>query len=111
MNINIDDVRAFLNEADSFVNERMTIETERPEFPMDEKMLHSLSDEAAQLGLIPLANSDEEFGLWQGVGDLASMTFNIGLLKTVAEASAGVAFAWHRHALANKLLKDSSQTF
>ena len=111
MNINIEDVRAFLNEADSFVNEKIASKTERPEFPIDEKTLYSLSEEAAQLGLIPLPNSEEEFGLWQGVGDLASMTFNIGLLKSVAEESAGIAFAWHRHALANMLLKDSSQTF
>lgn len=109
MNINIEDVRAFLNEVDSFASERVASETKCPEFPIDEKTLHTLSEEAAQLGLIPLPDSDEEFGLWQGMGDLASMTFNIKLLKSVAEANAGVAFAWHRHALASKLLKDSNQ--
>lgn len=100
----IDDVQALLSEVESFAMQRIAIATERPETPITDQTLAVLSLEAAELGLIPDDTAGGGFALWEHSDHAAAMAFNVGLLRHIGYANAGVAFAWHRAALARWLM-------
>ncbi|WP_431824319.1 acyl-CoA dehydrogenase family protein [Burkholderia sp. F1] len=103
MSIDADDVAALLSEVEVFARQRIAREAERPETPIDDMTLNMLTAEAAALGMIPGQTDDAGFALWEQVDEAPAMRFNLGLLRILGQANAGVAFAWHRRALARAL--------
>ncbi|MYM97068.1 acyl-CoA dehydrogenase family protein [Duganella vulcania] len=98
--LDADDVAALLSEVDAFAAQRIAAAVERPEAPISHDTLTALSTEAAELGLIPAPGAAPGYALWEHCDHANAMQFNLGLLQLVARANAGVAFAWHRSALA-----------
>jgi acyl-CoA dehydrogenase len=98
MSIDPEDVAPLLAEVIRFARERVSAAASRPQAIIVAAELERLSSEAAELGL--LSKPENGFGLWTRVGQLHEMAFNIGALREVAYANAGVAFAWHRSGLA-----------
>lgn len=98
--LDADDVAALLSEVDAFATQRIAAAVERPETPLSHNTLTALSAEAAGLGLIPAPGAAPGYALWEHCDHANAMQFNLGLLQLVARANAGVAFAWHRSALA-----------
>lgn len=99
----LSDVQVMLDEVARFARERVADAAVRPEHPMGDVMLDALSRDAAELGILPSADGadgDEGLGLWSAPIDTASVAFSTGALTHIARANAGVAFAWHRAALA-----------
>lgn len=106
MSISLDDTQAFLDAVASFSQERIAALTLHPEHPIASNELKELSTEALNLGLLPQVES-EGFALWEHTESQGAMAFNIGFLEIIAETNAALAFAWHRQALAVKLLRAS----
>lgn len=104
MSISLEDAQAFLTEAEHFSREKVAACSFAPELPVSLENIHTLSQEAAQLGLLPQL-SGEGFALWEHTDSQGAMTFNLGLLQVLAEVNASLAFAWHKQALSTKLLK------
>lgn len=98
--LDADDVTALLSEVDAFATQRIAATVERPEAPISNDTLTALSAEAAELGLLPAPGADPGYTLWEHCDHANAMQFNLGLLQLVARANAGIAFAWHRAALA-----------
>ncbi|HJU99773.1 MAG TPA: acyl-CoA dehydrogenase family protein [Burkholderiaceae bacterium] len=98
--LDADDVTALLSEVDAFATQRIAAAVERPEAPISHHTLAALSAEAAELGLLPAPGADPGYTLWEHCDHANAMQFNLGLLQLVARANAGIAFAWHRAALA-----------
>ena len=103
MSIDEESVAPLLARAELFARERIAPATSRPEAPIGNDVLEQLSREAAELGILAAPGAEGGFGLWAGVDRPHEMAFHIGVLKHVAHANAGVAFAWHRGALARYL--------
>lgn len=98
--LDADDVAALLSEVEVFATQRIATTVERPEATISNDTLATLSAEAAELGLIPAPGAAPGYALWEHCDHANAMQFNLGLLKLVARANAGIAFAWHRGALA-----------
>lgn len=107
--IEVDDVAPLLEEVSSFARGRVATEAARPEHPMSPQTVSALTDEALALGLLPAAQAPGGVGLWENLDSGHEMAFNIGLLRHVARADVGLAFAWHRQALAHRLAHDADQ--
>ncbi|HJV72755.1 MAG TPA: acyl-CoA dehydrogenase family protein [Noviherbaspirillum sp.] len=103
MRFDQDDLNHLLAEVDRFAAERVAGATQRPETPIDAGMLEQLTQEAVALGLLPLPSGEEGFGIWEYCDQAEAMAFNIGALRHLGRANAGVAYAWHRSALATML--------
>ncbi len=102
MIIGHDDTQLMLAEVGRFARERVATAAARPERPMGDDQLATLSSEAQALGVLP-SLGDEGCALWEHPANAASMAFSIGALRHIGHANAGVAFAWHRTALAHRL--------
>jgi len=101
MSIDQEDIAPLLADVERLVRERNAPATSRPEEPIAIEDLQELTREAAALGI--LAAPGAAGGLWARVDTPQDMAFHIGALKRIAHANAGVAFAWHRSALAHYL--------
>jgi acyl-CoA dehydrogenase len=95
-----EDSTLLLAEVGRFARERVAAATARPETPIGAAVLEQLSQEAAELGLLSPATGESGFGIWEQVDHAGAMAFNIGALTQLGRANPGVAFAWHRIALA-----------
>jgi len=104
MTIEKEDVDGLLAEVAIFARERIAPASERPETPVSLDVLLALSDEATEMGLLPLVQEEPGFSLWEDVAGSGAMAFNMGLLRLVGRANAGLAFAWHRYALARHVM-------
>jgi hypothetical protein len=102
MSIDPDDVGPLLEEVSSFAKARIGGAVTRPEEPLPIAELENLTREALELGMLP-TGGEAGFGLWESCDQPHDMEFNIGVLRHVARANVGVAFAWHRQALARCL--------
>lgn len=100
MTIDASDVDALLSEVAIFARERIANASERPEIRISEEILVSLTGEAADMGLLPINGGEPGFALWEHCEGPGAMAFNMGLLRLIGRANAGIAFAWHRLALA-----------
>lgn len=100
MTIDLQDVQQLLAEVDRFARQRIHSATARPESPLAPAELEQLTQEATDLGILPLFGSEPGWGLWEQLHSAHAQLFNTGLLRQVACINAGVAFAWHRAALA-----------
>jgi hypothetical protein len=98
-----DDVLPLLEQVAGFAEGRIAIEAARPEHPLSPCAVAALTAEAQALGILPTAQAPSGIGLWECVDGGHDMAFNIGLLRHVARADVGLAFAWHRSALAQRL--------
>lgn len=101
MTIDLEDAQKLLAEVDRFARQRVAVTTARPEAPIGPSTLQALTHEAQDLGLLPRAHGEEGFALWEHLHSAHAQALNTGILSRVARANAGVAFAWHRAALAN----------
>lgn len=105
MNIDHEDLKHLLAEVERFAAERIAGATQRPEFPLGADMLEQLAQEAVKLGILSLSPDSEGFGLWEHSDHAHAMAFNIGALRHLGRANAGIAFSWHRIALAGELAR------
>lgn len=103
MSIDPDDVEPLLEEVSSFAKGRIGGAVTRPEEPLPIAELETLTREALELGMLPALDGEPGFGLWESSDQAHAMAFNIGILRHVGRANVGVAFAWHRLALARRL--------
>lgn len=99
MYMDTEDSQQLLNEVGRFARERIANLAARPESPMNVETLALLTQEAGVLGILPISE-EEGFSIWEHTDVAQAMAFNMGALRHIAFASAGVAFAWHRMALA-----------
>lgn len=100
MTIDLDDVQHLLAEVERFARQRIQSATAQPESPLPPAELEQLTQEATDLGLLPRASDAPGVGLWEQQHSMEAQMLNTGLLRHVARVNAGVAFAWHRAALA-----------
>lgn len=100
MYMDTEDSRQLLQEVGRFARERIAGMAARPESPIDAYQLTLLTQEACELGILPLTTADDGFSIWEHNDVAQAMSFNTGALRHIAYASPGVAFAWHRLALA-----------
>ena len=103
MSIDPNDAPPLLAEVARFAQGRIAGAVLRPEQPIPIGELEQLTREALELGMLPTPDADAGFGLWESCDRPSAMEFNIGILRHTAHASIGVAFAWHRLALARHL--------
>jgi acyl-CoA dehydrogenase len=103
MSIDQEGVASLLAEVERFARERIAPATSRPEAPVTNEDLQELTSEAAALGIPAGPGASGGSGLWARVDTPQDMALHIGALKRIARANAGVAFAWHRRALAQYL--------
>lgn len=106
MTIDLEDTQQLLAEVDRFARQRIAVATARPEAPISPSTMHALTQEAHDLGLLPRAHGEEGFALWEHLHSPHAQAFNTGLLSRVARANAGLAFAWHRAALASAVVRE-----
>lgn len=106
MAIDLDDSTQLLAEIDRFARKRIALATARPESAISVPALEALTLEAVDLGILSPANPQEGYGLWEHVQQAQAMAFNTGALSRIAYANAGVAFVWHRMALAHALARE-----
>lgn len=100
MYMDTEDSKQMLEEVGRFARERIAGMAARPESPINADQLTLLTQEACDLGILPQATADEGFSIWEHSDNVQAMCFNTGALRHIAHASPGVAFAWHRLALA-----------
>lgn len=100
MYMDTEDSRQLLQEVGRFARERIAGMAIRPESPINADQLTLLTQEACELGILPLATTGDGFSIWEHHDVAQAMSFNTGALRHIAYASPGVAFAWHRLALA-----------
>lgn len=100
MTLEPEDLAPLLDEVERFARERVATLAGRPETPMAVDAFVTLGAEARDLGLLPAPGSVGGYGLWQGTASATAVAFGLGALRHIARADAGVAFAWHRAALA-----------
>ena len=97
------ELEQLLEEVGRFARERIATLTARPESPIGPEVLSQLTQEAVELGILPLSTTEEGFSLWEHLDDPQAMAFNTGGLRRIAHANPGIAFAWHRMGLARFL--------
>lgn len=99
MYMDTEDTKQLLNEVERFARERIATIAARPQSPIDAHQLALLTQDACELGILPLATVGDGFSIWEHNDDAQAMAFNTGALRHIAQASPGLAFAWHRLAL------------
>jgi acyl-CoA dehydrogenase len=103
MVIDTEDSRQMLEEVGRFARERIAGLTSRPESPIEPAQLAQLTQEACDLGILPVSTSENGFSIWEHSDDAQAMAFNMGALRHIAHASPGIAFSWHRMGLARSV--------
>lgn len=103
MSLDPDDVAPLLDEVASFATGRVAVAAGRPEEPLPRNGLDALTREALALGILPVPGGEPGFGLWESCRQPHEMAFNMGVLRQIGHANVGVAYAWHRLALARHL--------
>ncbi len=98
--MDIEDTQQLLVEVGRFAKGRIATLAARPEHPIEASALDQLTLEARELGILPNSTADNGFSIWEENDNVNAMTFNLGALRSIAYASPGVAFRWHRLALA-----------
>ncbi len=105
-----DDFELMLREMDRFCRSRLAHCIEYPESPITTEALTQATCDLEDLGLLSL-NDANGMGLWQDTATPAVLSFNIELLRQAARISGGVAFYWHRLALAGRLLQHTGLVY
>ncbi len=100
MAIDLEDLPALLDEVERFALTRIGAAVAHPEIPLDGPTLAQLTAEAVGMGLLSLSADTEGYGLWEAPAEKAGMLLSLRMLRQLGEVNAGVAFAWHRIALA-----------
>ena len=103
MHIDTEDSKQLLAEVGRFARGRIADATARPDAPIESVLLEELTREANNLGILSLATAEFGFSIWEHCHQAEAMAFNIGALRHIGYANPGVAFAWHRIALARSL--------
>ncbi len=106
MTIDLEDTQQLLAEVDRFARQRIALATARPEAAISPSTLQALTHEAQDLGLLPRAHGEDGFALWEHLHSPHAQALNTGILSRVARANAGVAFAWHRAAMASAVARE-----
>lgn len=100
MDIDIDDLPALLDQVDQFALKQLVPSTLPFETPLSQDKRLALTEEAQQLGLLPSHTERSGLGLWENTNSTLANRFNFHLLTQFAHADTGLAFAWHRQAIA-----------
>lgn len=98
--MDIEDTQQLVDEVGRFAKGRIAALASRPEHPIDAGQLGQLTQEARELGILPTATAESGFSIWELNEEPNAMAFNIGALRHIGYASAGVALHWHRLGLA-----------
>lgn len=98
-----EELNLMLAEVGRFARERVAVAAARPEAPIDVAVLEQLSQEAAGIGILAPVAGESGFGIWEHLDHAESMAFSLGALRHLGHANPGVAFAWHRSALARSV--------
>ncbi|WBU40516.1 MULTISPECIES: acyl-CoA dehydrogenase family protein [Marinobacter] len=102
------DLDLFLDEARRFVHNRLQPAVSRHETLISPPLLADITREAANLGLLPMPGQEAGYGLWEQPEQAANTVFSLAFLKLTASINAGVAFSWHRYALAVAVARHAS---
>ena len=100
MHMDTEDSQRLLEEVGRFAREHIARMAARPHQPIDRRHLALITQEAREMGILPLSTAESGFGIWEHCDTAPAMAFNTGALRHIAGASPGVAFTWHRLALA-----------
>jgi len=100
-----DDLQPLLDEVSRFCSAEIALITARPEIPATADDVSKLSQSALEFGILPGMDQEPGFALWEQPDDVNVIAFSIGALKQIASVNAGLALAWHRHALARFLAR------
>jgi len=100
MSMDKEELGQLLEGVERFARERVGAASARPESPIGPELLLQLTREAVELGVLPPSTTGEGYGIWEHRDDPHAMAFNTGVLRRIAHANPGVAFAWHRMGLA-----------
>lgn len=98
--MDMEDTKQLLEATGRFAAEHIAGMAGRPEHPLNLAQLASLTQDAVEQGILSLSTAEAGFALWENSGDTPAMSFNLGALRQIAGACPGLAFAWHRQALA-----------
>jgi hypothetical protein len=101
MSITREDVNQILTEVAHFAADRVGAMTVRPETAISAQARAGLTQEAVDLGLLTADQCEEGFGLWGQFETGEAMALNIGLLETLGKVNAGMAYHWHKIAIAS----------
>jgi alkylation response protein AidB-like acyl-CoA dehydrogenase len=110
MHLDTEDSQRLLEALGRFARERIAPMAAQPHQPIDRRQLALLTQEAGAMGILSLSTTESGFGLWEHCDTAPAMAFNTGALRHIAAASPGVAFAWHRQALARWVAVQLGQT-
>jgi len=94
------DLDMFLDEARRFLEDRLKPLTSRHEVLITADQIRAITRGATELGLLPEPAQEPGFGLWERPDDATNSRFSLGMLELTAGINGGVAFIWHRYALA-----------
>ena len=103
--LEIDDLEYLLDEIGSFVEGRIAPACQRPEHPISHAVFEQLTQEALELGILPSGSAETGIALWETCTTPESVALSTGMLRLVASCCPGLAFAWHRLALANHVMR------
>ena len=99
------DLQPLLDEVSRFCSAEIAPIAARPEIPAAADDVSKLSQSALEFGILPGMYLEPGFALWEQPDDVNAIAFSIGALKQIASVNAGIALAWHRHALARFLAR------
>lgn len=98
--VDAEDARQLLEGVGQFARERIAPLCARPESPMTPEQVAELTQQAGALGIIPQSTTEPGYGIWENSAQAQAVGFSSGALRVLALACPGLAFAWHRFALA-----------
>lgn len=96
------DLRLLLAEVQRFRQKAVQPLVARPEQTLDAVQLARLTQQAMEFGLLN-PTPDAGAGLWEDTGGTGWLRFGSAALRSIAQASAGVAFHFHQRALGDFL--------
>lgn len=102
------DLELFLEEARRFIHHRLQPVVSRHETVISPQLLSDITREAASLGLLPVPGQEAGYGLWERPEQAANTAFSLNFLQMTASINAGVAFGWHRYALAVAIARQAN---
>lgn len=99
-----EDVAAIVDEVKRFSTTDINKLVEKPEFPISQDQLGSITSQACENGLLHF-EADFGFGIWASPDHANSLALSLQIIEQVARANTGIAWHWHQLALGRWLLR------